>query len=138
MWLFDLLKFKEQTRSYVNDRPAFVKQIDNSCGYNRPLSGIIIINKEDFSMVVNEYLDGFMARKEELEQEKVVLENANIDALVEEEFAKVREEIKEKVLKEHQAKIDDKNFEILAIQRLIDKELARIEAENVNNEEITE
>ena len=89
-------------------------------------------------MVVNEYLDGFIARKEELEQEKVVLENANIDALVEEEFAKVREEIKEKVLKEHQAKIDDKNFEILAIQRLIDKELARIEAENVNNEEITE
>lgn len=136
MWLFDLLKMKEYSKVYSDDRPAFVYEINNKNGYSSSLADIIIKNKEGYNMDREEFLNGFIARKEELLAEKLELENTNLDVLVEEEFDKVREDIRAKVLKEHEAKIEDKEFEIRAIQRLIDKELAKIEEEKSNEENI--
>lgn len=136
MWLFDLLKMKERSKVYSDDRPAFVYEINNKNGYSSSLADIIIKNKEGYNMDREEFLNGFIARKEELLAEKLELENTNLDVLVEEEFDKVREDIRAKVLKEHEAKIEDKEFEIRAIQRLIDKELAKIEEEKSNEENI--
>lgn len=136
MWLFDLLKMKEYSKVYSDDRPAFVCEINNKNGYSSSLADIIIKNKEGYNMDREEFLNGFIARKEELLAEKLELENTNLDVLVEEEFDKVREDIRAKVLKEHEAKIEDKEFEIRAIQRLIDKELAKIEEEKSNEENI--
>lgn len=79
--------------------------------------------------MTNEYIEGFAQRKAELEAEKVVLENEDIEVLVNAAFEEVKEEIRAKVLKEHEEKIEDKAIEIKAIDRLIAREVAKLEAE---------
>lgn len=79
--------------------------------------------------MANEYIEGFAQRKAELEAEKVVLENEDIEVLVNAAFEEVKEEIRAKVLKEHEEKIEDKAIEIKAIDRLIAREVAKLEAE---------
>lgn len=79
--------------------------------------------------MTNEYIEGFAQRKAELEAEKQQLENANLDVIVNERFAEVREAIAQEVIAEHKAKIEDKDIEIRAIDRLIAREVAKLEAE---------
>lgn len=79
--------------------------------------------------MTNEYIEGFAQRKAELVAEKSQLENANLDILINERFAEVREKIAEEVVAEHKAKIADKDVEIRAIERLIAREVAKLEAE---------
>lgn len=79
--------------------------------------------------MTNEYIEGFAQRKAELEAEKSILENKDIEIVVNEEFDKIKEEIRAKVLKEHEEKIADKTIEIEAIDRLIAREVAKLEAE---------
>lgn len=43
--------------------------------------------------MTNEYIEGFAQRKAELEAEKQQLENANLDVIINERFAEVREQI---------------------------------------------
>lgn len=81
--------------------------------------------------MTNEYIEGFAQRKAELETEKAQLENANLDVLVNERFEQVREQIREEVIAEHKSKIEDKDVEIRAIERLIAREVAKLEAEQV-------
>lgn len=79
--------------------------------------------------MTNEYIEGFAQRKAELVAEKSQLENANLDIIINERFAEVREKIAEEVVAEHKAKIVDKDVEIRAIERLIAREVAKLEAE---------
>lgn len=121
------------------DRPAFVRIIEHEQEYNMggytlqidydSLSASIInLNKKEVNMT-NEYIEGFAQRKAELEAEKQQLENANLDVIVNERFAEVREAIAQEVIAEHKAKIEDKDIEIRAIDRLIAREVAKLEAE---------
>lgn len=121
------------------DRPAFVRIIEHEQEYNmdgytlqidyESLSASIInLNKKEVNMT-NEYIEGFAQRKAELEAEKQQLENANLDVIVNERFAEVREAIAQEVIAEHKAKIEDKDVEIRAIDRLIAREVAKLEAE---------
>lgn len=121
------------------DRPAFVRIIEHEQEYNmggytlridfEHLSASIInLNKKEVNMT-NEYIEGFAQRKAELEAEKQQLENANLDVIVNEKFAEVREAIAQEVIAEHKAKIEDKDIEIRAIDRLIAREVAKLEAE---------
>lgn len=121
------------------DRPAFVRIIEHEQEYNMGgytlqidydnlSASIINLNKKEVNMT-NEYIEGFAQRKAELEAEKHQLENANLDIIVNEKFAEVREAIAQEVIAEHKAKIEDKDIEIRAIDRLIAREVAKLEAE---------
>lgn len=121
------------------DRPAFVRIIEHEQEYNMDgytlqidcdslSASIINLNKKEVNMT-NEYIEGFAQRKAELEAEKQQLENANLDVIVNERFAEVREAIAQEVIAEHKAKIEDKDVEIRAIDRLIAREVAKLEAE---------
>lgn len=119
----------------LNDRPAFIKIVDSTnlwddyiCGVLKIPSDIIEIYKKEGSMT-NEYIEGFLQRKKELEDEKIALENEDIEVLVNEAFEEVKDEIRTKVLNEHFEKIEDKAIEIKAIERLVAKELSKIEAQ---------
>ena len=124
-----------------NDRPAFVKVVDITtlnddyiCGVLKIPQDIINFYKKDGNMT-NEYIEGFAKRKAELEAEKIALENADIEAMVNEAFEAVKDEIRNKVLNENFEKIEDKAIEIKAIERLIAREIAKIEAETVEGQE---
>ena len=121
------------------DRPAFVRIIEHEQEYNMDgytlqidydslSASIINLNKKEVNMT-NEYIEGFAQRKAELEAEKHQLENANLDVIVNEKFAEVRDAIAQEVIAEHKAKIEDKEIEIRAIDRLIAREVAKLEAE---------
>lgn len=121
------------------DRPAFVRIIEHEqeydmggytlqIDYDNLSASIINLNKKEVNMT-NEYIEGFAQRKAELEAEKQQLENANLDIIVNEKFAEVREAIAQEVIAEHKAKIEDKDVEIRAIDRLIAREVAKLEAE---------
>lgn len=88
--------------------------------------------------MTNEYIEGFAQRKAELEAEKHELENANLDVIINERFAEVREQIQAEVIAEHKAKIEDKDVEIRAIERLIAREVAKLEAEQATMAESQE
>ena len=79
--------------------------------------------------MTNEYIEGFAVRKAELEKEKVELERVNLDVLVNAELERVKAEIRERVVAEHNEKIADKDVEIRAIDRLIAREIEKLEAE---------
>lgn len=130
------------------DRPAFVRIIEHEQEYNmdgytlqidyESLSASIInLNKKEVNMT-NEYIEGFAQRKAELEAEKMQLENANLDVIINERFAEVREQIQAEVIAEHKAKIEDKDVEIRAIERLIAREVAKLEAEQATMAESQE
>lgn len=124
---------------YIEDRPAFVQIVEEPASpiingytlqidYDNLSASIINLNKKEVNMT-NEYIEGFAQRKAELEAEKHQLENANLDIIVNEKFAEVREAIAQEVIAEHKAKIEDKDIEIRAIDRLIAREVAKLEAE---------
>lgn len=124
---------------FLEDRPAFVQIVEKQPlliinGYTLQIdvenlsASIINLNKKEVNMT-NEYIEGFAQRKAELEAEKHQLENANLDIIVNEKFAEVREAIAQEVIAEHKAKIEDKDIEIRAIDRLIAREVAKLEAE---------
>lgn len=127
----------------LNDRPAFIKVVDSTelwddyiCGVLKIPSDIIEIYKKEGSMT-NEYIEGFLQRKQELENEKIALENQDIEIVVNAAFEEVKDEIRTKVLNEHFEKIEDKTIEIKAIERLIAKELSKLEAQApVSSEEV--
>lgn len=137
MWLFDLLKHKEQGETYAEDKPAFVCNL-NDDGYSSRNADIIKNYKEVKDMPTNEYVNGFIERKNELETQKLALENENIENIVEARFAEEKDKIRELVLKEHTDKIEDIDVEIKAIERLIDKELAKLQAEQEKENETVE
>lgn len=124
-----------RTLPIINDRPAFIKVVETTtlnddyiCGILKLPVDIMNLDKKEVNMT-NEYIEGFAQRKAELEAEKVVLENEDIEVLVNAAFEEVKEEIRAKVLKEHEEKIEDKAIEIKAIDRLIAREVAKLEAE---------
>lgn len=123
----------------IPERPAFVQmvEVNNEFTFNgytllvdtdNLSASIINLDKKEVNMT-NEYIEGFAQRKAELEAEKAQLENANLDILINEKFEQVREQIKEEVVAEHKAKIVDKDVEIRAIERLIAREVEKLEAE---------
>lgn len=126
--------FKHSSDMQIDDRPAFVQEINSTLYYDYILGRIktseyiIEYQKKEVNMT-NEYIEGFAQRKAELEAEKQQLENANLDVIVNERFAEVREAIAQEVIAEHKAKIEDKDVEIRAIERLIAREVAKLEAE---------
>lgn len=131
MW--DIFRRTPYNDYIINDRPAFVRTIeDYDKGYT--FQGLIIPEdiikfcKKEVNMT-NEYIEGFAQRKAELVAEKSQLENTNLDIIINERFAEVREKIAEEVVAEHKAKIVDKDVEIRAIERLIAREVAKLEAE---------
>ena len=124
-----------------NDRPAFVKVVENTtleddyiCGVLKIPPDIINLYKKEDNMT-NEYIEGFAQRKAELEAERFALENADIEALVNAKFEEVKQGIREEVIAKHNEEIEDKNIEIKAIERLIAREVAKIEAETVEGQE---
>lgn len=126
--------FRHNSNIQIDDRPAFVREIKGTI-YNDYILGriktpkyIIEYQKKEVNMT-NEYIEGFAQRKAELEAEKQQLENANLDVIINERFAEVREQIQSEVIAEHKAKIEDKDVEIRAIERLIAREVAKLEAE---------
>lgn len=127
-------RFFKKFAKIENDRPAFVQQAkDNKTRdcilgfkYFSP-SVMNILGKEGF--MTNEYIEGFAVRKAELEKEKVELERVNLDVLVNAELERVKAEIRERVVAEHNEKIADKDVEIRAIDRLIAREIEKLEAE---------
>lgn len=126
--------FKRRSDSNIDNRPAFVQAIDSTIykdymlGIIRTPEYIIKYKKKEVNMT-NEYIEGFAQRKAELEAEKQQLESTDLNIEINERFAAVRDKIQEDVIAEHKAKIEDKDIEIRAIERLIAREVARLEAE---------
>lgn len=135
--------FRHSSNIKSDDRPAFVQEIsstlydDYMLGRIRTPEYIIEYKKKEENMT-NEYIEGFAQRKVELETEKQQLENANLDVIINERFAEVREQIQAEVIAEHKAKIEDKDVEIRAIERLIAREVAKLEAEQATMAESQE
>lgn len=135
--------FRHHSNIQVDDRPAFVQDIGSTI-YKDYMLGrittpeyIIEYQRKEVNMT-NEYIEGFAQRKAELEAEKHELENANLDVIINERFAEVREQIQAEVIAEHKAKIEDKDVEIRAIERLIAREVAKLEAEQATMAESQE
>lgn len=126
--------FKNNFNIQTNSKPAFVQDIgstiyeDYMLGRIKTPEYIIEYQKKEVNMT-NEYIEGFAQRKAELEAEKQQLENADLNIEINERFAAIRDKIQEDVIAEHKAKIEDKDVEIRAIERLIAREVARLEAE---------
>lgn len=126
--------FKNNFNIQINSKPAFVQDIgstiyeDYMLGRIKTPEYIIEYQKKEVNMT-NEYIEGFAQRKAELEAEKQQLENADLNIEINERFAAIRDKIQEDVIAEHKAKIEDKDVEIRAIERLIAREVARLEAE---------
>ena len=92
-----------------------------------------LIIKEDMIM-----LEMLKNKKESVIAELNELELVDLNALVEEELNKVREEIKARVVAEHESKVKFINVKIEALDELIAEEEAKELEALANNEEVVD
>lgn len=85
-------------------------------------------------MIVNELIEKLNERLIEIEQSKAEILAVDVEVEIAEELEKVREQIRAEVVAKRDEKIADLELEHKALERLIAKEIAKVEAEAVVEE----